>query len=123
VDSAIPAAGGRIEHLRGRPASESELALVHPQAHIDVVQESVATAARSGHLQHLDADTVVSAASWDAALAAAGTVLTAVDAIAADSATNAFCLARPPGHHATADRAMGVCLFNNVAVAPARVLP
>ncbi len=116
VDEAIPVAGGRIEHVRGRPASEAEIALVHPLAHIDFVRQAVAAAAGSGQLQNLDADTVVSASSWDAALAAAGTVLTAVDAIADGSAKNAFCLARPPGHHATADRAMGFCLFNNVAV-------
>jgi len=116
VDLAMRAAGGRIEPVQARPATEAELALVHPQAHIDVVRQAAATAARTGRLQHLDAETVVSAASWDAALAAAGTVLTAVDALAARSAENAFCLARPPGHHATADQAMGFCLFNNVAI-------
>jgi acetoin utilization deacetylase AcuC-like enzyme len=116
VDVAMNAAGGHIEHVRARLATEAEIALVHPQAHIDAVRQAAAKAAKTGRFQHLDADTVVSPASWDAALAAAGSVLTAVDALAARSAQNAFCLARPPGHHATADRAMGFCLFNNVAI-------
>ncbi len=116
VEVALSAAGAHIEHVRARLATEAELALVHPQAHIDVVRQAVAKAATTGQLQHIDADTIVSPASWEAALAAAGSVLTAVDALAAHSAQNAFCLARPPGHHATADRAMGFCLFNNVAI-------
>ncbi len=116
VDEAIPTAAGRIEHVRGLPAAEAQIALVHPQAHIDFIREAVATAAAAGRTIHLDSDTVVAAGSWNAALAAAGTVLTAVDAIAGGSAKTAFCLARPPGHHATAERAMGFCLFNNVAV-------
>jgi acetoin utilization deacetylase AcuC-like enzyme len=116
VDEAAAVANGRVAHARGRPATEAEIALVHPQSHIDLVRQTATAAARTGRLQYIDADTVVSTASWDAALAAAGTVVSAVDALAEGSVQNAFCLARPPGHHATADRAMGFCLFNNVAV-------
>ena len=116
VDEAVAAASRRVAHVIARPASEAEIALVHPRSHIDLVRQTAKAAARTGRLQHLDADTVVSAASWDAALAAAGTVVSAVDAVGEGSAQNAFCLARPPGHHASADRAMGFCLFNNVAV-------
>ena len=68
----------------------------------------------------LDEDTAVSGGSWDAALAAAGCATSAADAVIAGQATSAFALARPPGHHASADRAMGFCLFNNVAVAVRR---
>jgi acetoin utilization deacetylase AcuC-like enzyme len=66
-----------------------------------------------------DADTTVSVASYEAALLAAGSGLTAIERLDAGDAVAAFCAVRPPGHHATPDRAMGFCLFNNVAVAAA----
>jgi acetoin utilization deacetylase AcuC-like enzyme len=66
---------------------------------------------------YLDADTVVSMRSLDAALRAAGGACEAIDLVMRGEATNAFVPVRPPGHHATPDRAMGFCLFNNVAVA------
>jgi acetoin utilization deacetylase AcuC-like enzyme len=65
----------------------------------------------------LDADTVISMQSFDAALFAAGGACRAVDAVMNSEAKNAFVAARPPGHHATSEHAMGFCLFNNVAVA------
>jgi acetoin utilization deacetylase AcuC-like enzyme len=68
---------------------------------------------------HIDADTVVSEGSWEAALRAAGGLVEAVDRVSTGKLDNAFCVVRPPGHHATPDRAMGFCVFNNVAVAAA----
>lgn len=68
----------------------------------------------------LDPDTVVSPGSREAAWRAAGAVTAAVDAVMAGEAANAFCAVRPPGHHAEPDRAMGFCLFNNVAVGALR---
>ena len=68
-------------------------------------------------MDRLDADTTISMESFDAALFAAGGVVAAVDAVMQGEAENAFVAVRPPGHHATAERAMGFCLFNNVAVA------
>jgi acetoin utilization deacetylase AcuC-like enzyme len=65
----------------------------------------------------LDPDTVVSPASFDVALSAAGACVAAVSAVVKGEAKTALCLVRPPGHHATSDRSMGFCLFNNVALA------
>jgi acetoin utilization deacetylase AcuC-like enzyme len=117
LEQAQPALQGRVTRLDARHASEDELELVHSRGHLEKVQAAVRAAAGSQRLLHLDPDTVVSPGSWQAALAACGTVLTAVEALLDGSARNAFCAARPPGHHATRDRAMSFCLFNNVAVA------
>ena len=68
----------------------------------------------------IDADTVLSPPPEAAALRAAGAVVAAVDAVVAGEADNAFCAVRPPGHHAEPDRAMGFCLFNNVAIGALR---
>jgi len=70
----------------------------------------------------IDADTLVSAGSWQAALHCAGGAVAAVDALLAEGARAAFAAGRPPGHHALAARAMGFCLFNNVAVAALHAL-
>ena len=70
----------------------------------------------------LDPDTVLSPASADAALRAAGAAVAAVDAVLSGKTRRAFCAVRPPGHHATRDAAMGFCLFNNIAVAALHAL-
>ncbi len=98
--------------LSPRAASQDELLLVHAPEHIARV-ESVCQ--KGGGW--LDADTVTSPGSCRAALYAAGGVLTGVDAVLAGEVDCAFALVRPPGHHATNLRAMGFCLFNNVAIA------
>ena len=85
---------------------------VHTTRLIDSIEELCAVAPA-----HIDADTVVSKKSFEAALYAAGAGIAAADAIIDGTIDNAFCAVRPPGHHAESDRAMGFCLFNNVAVA------
>ena len=98
------------------PRAEIEqLARVHRRDYIDHV---FATVPRHGHAG-LDADTVISAGSGEAALRAAGALIAAVDAVMSGEVRNAFCAVRPPGHHAEAAGAMGFCLFNNVAVGAA----
>jgi acetoin utilization deacetylase AcuC-like enzyme len=73
-------------------------------------------------LERLDPDTALSPGSAEAASRAAGAAIAAVDAVMAGEASHAFCAVRPPGHHATADTAMGFCLFNAIAVAAAHAL-
>jgi acetoin utilization deacetylase AcuC-like enzyme len=103
--------------LEAEPATVADLARVHDAALIEQVRAAAELARRESSLVALDGDTIVSPASWDAALAAAGCVITAARLVADGEAGTAFAAARPPGHHAPADRAMGFCLFNNVAVA------
>ena len=97
-------------------AAVEQIARVHPQAHVERILRAVPA---SGHVG-LDPDTVMSPGSGEAALRAAGAVVAAVDAVVSGEASNAFCAVRPPGHHAEAARAMGFCLFNNVAVGAAQ---
>jgi acetoin utilization deacetylase AcuC-like enzyme len=102
----------QCERPQWEPVSRARLERVHEPGHIDRI---AALAAQGGG--HLDPDTVVSAASFDVARLAAGAACDAVDRVVAGKAKTALCLVRPPGHHATPERAMGFCLFNNIAVA------
>lgn len=119
--------GAVIEGLRGAfagadwreapRASRGQLLHVHDAALLEMVLETHP----DGRVM-LDPDTVLSPASAEAALRAAGAGVAAVDALMAGEARSAFCAVRPPGHHATIDAAMGFCLFNSIAVAARHAL-
>ncbi|MGA2589787.1 MAG: histone deacetylase [Bryobacteraceae bacterium] len=104
---------GQMPRIAPRAASTDELAACHTRAYIDVVRADVA----HGYGVLSTGDTDVGPESLVVALQAAGGVLNAVDAVVERRAQNAFCVVRPPGHHATRDRGMGFCIFNNVALA------
>lgn len=94
-------------------ARRDQLLLAHPESHVDRILDSIP----ADGLIALDADTILSPGSGEAALRAAGAACAAVDAVMGGQAANAFCATRPPGHHAEAVTPMGFCLFNNAAIA------
>jgi acetoin utilization deacetylase AcuC-like enzyme len=102
----------RLSVWEPAPVDEATLELIHDQA---LVQAVKALIERGGG--PIDADTVTSPGSWEAALRAAGGLVEAADAVSSGRLQNALSLVRPPGHHATPNRSMGFCLFNNVAIA------
>jgi acetoin utilization deacetylase AcuC-like enzyme len=99
-------------------ASTDQLARVHTPEYIESIYQAVPAAG----LIALDSDTAMNPFSLNAALRAAGAVVLATDLVLTKQTDNAFCAVRPPGHHAESDRAMGFCLFNNVAVGVAHAI-
>jgi acetoin utilization deacetylase AcuC-like enzyme len=113
-----------LEHLESTDTM-SELELIEPHnpsakwiklIHSPEYIKSIEEACKNG-IEMLDADTTISQDSYDVALLAIGGVLAGVDAVVQKKVRNAFCAIRPPGHHAERERAMGFCIFNNIAVA------
>lgn len=103
--------GQFCEAIRPRPATREELELNHAPSYIDLI----ASTAGKPHFQ-LDMDTSTSAGSYEAALLAAGGLLELTKEVMKGTLHNGFALVRPPGHHAETNKAMGFCLFNNVAI-------
>jgi len=104
---------GHMLRLDSRCATEEELLLCHTPAYLRTARDDIA----AGRPCLSTGDTDIDGRSWDAAARAAGGVLNAVDAVVYGQARNAFCVVRPPGHHATSRRGMGFCILNNVALA------
>ncbi|WP_116132792.1 histone deacetylase family protein [Tropicimonas sp. IMCC34043] len=107
-----------LEWREAPQAARSELLRVHPAAYVASIEAAIPEHGWTS----LDADTFVTTGSLDAALRSAGGVVAAVDAVMAGEVGNAFCATRPPGHHAEKSRAMGFCLFGNIAIGAMRAL-
>jgi acetoin utilization deacetylase AcuC-like enzyme len=101
-----------VIELKAKEVSRGIIQAAHSKEHYKLVESAFGNG-----LEALDNDTMISMKSFEAAVLAAGGVCRGVDAVMSGEAKNAFIAARPPGHHATAEHAMGFCLFNNVAVA------
>ncbi|MBZ5495332.1 MAG: histone deacetylase [Acidobacteriia bacterium] len=116
IQQALDAFGiaGRWRRIEARAAPAEQLELIHCPGHIERVKRASEQAP-----SYLDPDTPVSIESYATALLAAGSILACVDAICDGYIDRAFAFVRPPGHHAEPDRAMGFCLFNNVALGAA----
>lgn len=102
-----------MTRIDARRATDDELGLVHTRDYIELVEREVSQ--KRGQLS--TGDTAIGPYSSEAARLAAGAALSAVDAVFAGRVANAFCVVRPPGHHASAARGMGFCLFNTIALA------
>jgi acetoin utilization deacetylase AcuC-like enzyme len=111
--AALDALPPEIVRLPGRNAEVSEILLAHEHYYHDLVYRDVESFAH----QLRTGDTAICEESYDVARDAAGAVLNAVDAVMRGEVSSAFCAVRPPGHHATATRGMGFCIFNHVAIA------
>ncbi len=109
---------GHVVRHEATRATREQLSRVHAAAYVEAIER----AAPSSGLRYLDPDTALNRHSVEAALHAAGAVVNAVDLVCGGEYMTAFCAVRPPGHHAESGRAMGFCVFNNVAVGAAHAL-
>jgi acetoin utilization deacetylase AcuC-like enzyme len=114
--------GNLLERREAPQAPLGDIELAHSRMHVASIRglgQELADQINAGGSDYaaIDPDTLMNTHSWDASLRAAGATLDATDAVMAGELENAFCAVRPPGHHACRDRAMGFCIFNNIAVA------
>src|SRR5260370_12499466 len=112
-DAALGALDGlKLVPIKPRHATEDEIALCHSREYIRLVEREIMT----GFHELSTGDTIISPRSLDAALSATGGVLNSVAAVMPGTVQNAFCIVRPPGHHASPARGMGFCIFNSIAI-------
>lgn len=103
----------KLASIEPRTITGEDLLLAHEADYLRRAEHDIL----SGASQLSTGDTAICESSWEAARLAVGCALAAVDAVISGQAANAFCAVRPPGHHATADRGMGFCVLNNIAIA------
>ena len=115
VLKALDSAGisDKFRKVEPRPCEDADVLRCHSEKYLNAVKADVA----SGKTQLSTGDTTICSESLDIGRLAAGATLAAADEVLAGSASNAFCVVRPPGHHATPDKGMGFCIFNNIAIA------
>ncbi len=111
-----------LERYDAPQAATADLELAHDRMHVAMMRgysELLAEEVQAGGPQfsQIDPDTSINVHTWNAALRSAGAGMAATDAVMAGEIENAFCAVRPPGHHATRNKAQGFCFFNNVSVA------
>src|SRR5215472_488068 len=107
----------RMQSIPARAASEDELAVFHTREYIAGVRAHVEGGPMKGDWGEIESDTPLSRGSYDAAVYAAGGAINAVKSVMDGEVRNVYALLRPPGHHATSNRAMGFCIFNNAVIA------
>ena len=103
----------KVDRLEAKDAAGKDLELIHPRSYLRLAEEEI----HRGMSQLSTGDTNLGEHTWSAALRASGSALAAVDAVCTGKARRAFCVVRPPGHHAGATYGMGFCVVNNIAVA------
>jgi acetoin utilization deacetylase AcuC-like enzyme len=117
VVAGVESAGVPLLHIEAPEAPRRVLHLVHDPAYVDAIERFCESGGGA-----LDPDTFASVESWEAALRSAGAALGGIEALDGGEVDSAFIATRPPGHHALRARAMGFCLFNNIAIAAAFLL-